>query len=139
MNANEKKEIKSVLKLKNLYFENISFNRDKTLPDELETKFETKYKDINDSEIEVKLICYVKSKSFELTLSLVGEFENTEQDKEIREEINHINTISIMFPYMRAELSLITAQPNFPTIDLPIVNINALLANDGKLCAKKYK
>ena len=96
-------------------------------------------KDITEYEIEARLKCSIHSKNFDLNLVLVGNFENTEEDKDFREEINHVNTISIMFPYMRAEVSLLTAQPNFPTIDLPIVNINALLAKDGKLVARKNK
>lgn len=122
-----------VLKMKNLYFEKITFERDIELPTEIRTAFKTEF-NINNNDIEVKLICSVKSNTkVSLDVVLVGLFENDAKDEAIKEEINKVNTVAIMFPYLRAELSLITAQPNFPTIDLPIVNINALLEEQGQL------
>ena len=94
----------------------------------------------NGNEIEVKLICSVKTDTkVSLNVSLVGIFENGEQNEELREEINKINTVSIMFPYLRSELSLITAQPNFPTIDLPVFNINELLKANGEIVGRINK
>ncbi len=129
-------EIKSVLELRNLYFETINFERDKEQPNEIETSFDTEYNNLSECDIEVKLKCFIKSTTFNINIVLVGHFTNTEEDINYRETINKVNTVSIMFPYMRSEISLLTAQPNFPTIDLPIVNINALLENKGKLIGK---
>lgn len=122
-----------VLKMKNLYFEKITFERDTELPTEIRTSFKTDFK-FEGNDIEVKLTCAIKSNTkVALELTLVGMFEIEEQDETLREEISKVNTVSIMFPYLRAELSLITAQPNFPTIDLPIVNINELLKANGEI------
>ncbi len=137
--ANNVNSVNSVLTLKNLYFEKINFERDIDLPSEIKTRFETEYKE-NGNEIEVKLICSVKTDTkVSLNVSLVGIFENGEQNEELREEINKINTVSIMFPYLRSELSLITAQPNFPTIDLPVFNINELLKANGEIVGRINK
>jgi len=137
--ANNVNSVNSVLTLKNLYFEKINFERDIDLPSEIKTRFETEYKE-NGNEIEVKLICSVKTDTkVSLNVSLVGIFENGEQNEELREEINKINTVSIMFPYLRSELSLITAQPNFLTIDLPVFNINELLKANGEIVGRINK
>lgn len=123
----KKNKIQSVLLMKNLYFEKILFNRGEALPTEIKTGFKTDY-EITEKFTKVKLICSVETNSeVSVEIILVGIFENSEQDPELKEEFDKINTVSIMFPYLRAQLSLLTAQPNFPTIDLPVFNINELL------------
>lgn len=122
-----------VLIMKNLYFEKILFERDVELPTEIRTSFKTNY-NTTDNCVEVKLTCSVKTNTkVSLDIVLVGIFENNEQDEELKEELNKINTVAIMFPYLRAQLSLITAQPYFPTIDLPVFNINELLRTKGEI------
>ncbi|MDE6586131.1 MAG: protein-export chaperone SecB [Clostridia bacterium] len=128
----------SVLQLKNLYFEKINFTRDTNLPKKFQTKFSTQFNEISTSEIVVKLHCNITSDTkFMLDITLVGCFKNNETDPTNKEQINKTNTISIMFPYLRSEVSLVTAQPNFPTIDLPVVNINALLEEQGELVGSR--
>ena len=75
--------------------------------------------------IAIKLFCRIDIEDiFDLELCLVGKFEaggNIESERVLP------NAIAIMFPYLRAQVSLMTAQPNIPTINLKPVNINALL------------
>lgn len=40
------------------------------------------------------------------------------------------NAVSIIMPYLRTEVSLLTAQPETDTVVLPVFNINAMM--DGK-------
>lgn len=135
---NQNNELQSCLLLKNLYFNKINFVRDTALPTTFTTKFSTQFKDISLTEVEVKLICKISSNTaFALDVELIGCFENNEEDPTVRDEINKVNTLAIMFPYLRAEVSLVTAQPNFPTIDLPVVNINALLEGQGKIVGER--
>lgn len=132
------KELQSVLLLKNLYFEKINFVRDVSLPNEFTTKFTTQIKDVSSNNVEVRLGCEIKSDTqFALDIELVGLFENNESDANKKDELNKTNTLFIMFPYLRAEVSLVTAQPNFPTIDLPVININALLEEQGEVVGSR--
>lgn len=39
------------------------------------------------------------------------------------------NTMAILFPYLRSQVTLLTAQPDIEPVVLPIININALLQN----------
>ena len=131
-------KLQSVLILKNLYFEKISFERDETVPREFKIKITPEYKDLESDTITVKLVCQIKSDcKFNMEVVLVGEFQNTEQDEVKRREINTYNTLTILFPYLRAEISLVTAQPNFPTIDLPVVNINALVESNAEITGER--
>lgn len=132
------KALQSILKMKNLYFEKIFFERGRELPKNIQTNFSTEITDEKAVSFSVKLKCNIIDDERQLIeIILVGEFENREKDIQLRSEVNKINTVSIMFPYLRAELSLLTAQPNFPTLDLPPININALLENNGVLTAKR--
>ncbi len=132
----EKSIQRSVLIMKNLYFEKISFERDENIPNELRTNFNTDIK-TDGNEVKVKLFCSVRTDAkVYIDITLVGIFENNEADEKLREDINTINTVAIMFPYLRTEMSLVTAQPNFPTIDLPIVNIAELINKKVEITAK---
>lgn len=134
--SEEKSNQRSVLIMKNLYFEKISFERDENIPHELQTNFNTDIK-TNGNEVKVKLFCSVRSDAkVYIDITLVGIFENNEENEKLREDINTINTVAIMFPYLRTEMSLVTAQPNFPTIDLPIVNITELINKKVEITAK---
>ena len=60
----------------------------------------------------------------------VGTFILTDDDgftPERRDAIMNNNTVAIMFPYIRSQLTLLTSQPNFPPIVLPAMNIIEML------------
>lgn len=127
------REVESVLEMKNLYFEKITFERGEKFDNKLTPQFRTEYRVIEGTIFEVKLFCRILAGDKQLLeLVLVGVFDNKSPDPEVVEELNKINTVSIMFPYLRAQISLITAQPNFPSITLPVININALLDEENK-------
>lgn len=118
----------SVLQLKNLYFEKITFERGETVPQKFVPQFAAEHRKLEGASVEVKLKCRILGDEKPIIeLILVGVFDNKSPDPDTVEELNKLNTVSIMFPYLRSELSLLTAQPNFPVLNLPVMNINALL------------
>lgn len=97
----------------------------------LSLKMEKKIKDDDDKNIYVNLIVTVQSSdsSVFLKVSMVGNFElllNDESEKDIIEEIKSQNTISIMYPYIRAYITNLTSGANMPNITLPVINVNKL-------------
>ena len=40
------------------------------------------------------------------------------------------NTVAILMPYLRSEVSLLTAQPNTDTVVLPVFNINNMIDDE---------
>ena len=66
--------------------------------------------------------------------SVCGIFElKDEEDASIRKAVISKNTLSILFPYLRSQVTLLTAQPDMKPIVLPAVNINSLLEHmDGE-------
>ena len=70
-----------------------------------------------------------KTGSVCIRLDTVGIFtiENFELDRDLNERILKANTVAIMFPYIRSQISLLTTQPGLHPVMLPPMNINALL------------
>lgn len=63
--------------------------------------------------------------TLETTVKCVGLFQTDSENTTLIER----NTISIMFPYIRSYISLLTTQPGMQPIVLPPINIMALLAD----------
>ena len=62
-----------------------------------------------------------------LTLETVGLFRVEKVDKETYDQLIKSNTVAIMFPYIRSQVSLLTTQPGIQPIMIPTMNINALI------------
>lgn len=122
----EEEILSKALRMKSLYFKEIKFEATgKKANDEgmANVAFNEKH-NIVDKTIEIDLLCKVEVENvFELELCLNGTFEAGN----IENKCVLPNAIAIMFPYLRAQVSIMTAQPNIPTISLKPVNINALL------------
>lgn len=127
----EKDILSNALKMNNLYFKKIIFEATgKKASDEgiADVAFDEKHI-VDDKIIDIDLLCKVEVEDiFKLELCLNGQFEAGS----IKSKIVLPNAIAIMFPYLRAQVSLMTAQPNIPTISLKPVNINALLEKQNE-------
>ena len=70
------------------------------------------------------------SESAKLKIIVSGIFEfNLGFDDEQKESIITKNTMSILFPYLRAQITIMTSQPDVEPVVLQAININALLKN----------
>lgn len=67
---------------------------------------------------------------FHIIIELCGNFSLECSNDLLRESIMNKNTVSILFPYLRSELTLITSQPGIEPIVMPPMNINAMF--DGQ-------
>lgn len=66
---------------------------------------------------------------FELFLSLTGVFKIENFDKERDTKLIEINSVAILFPYLRALVTTITSNANVQPLILPPINIINLLKN----------
>lgn len=126
-------DYKSALNLERLVFDKIHFERFGFQNDnQLNYRFESNVAKKNDGEIyRVTLICKGnKEDEYSMEISLTG-FFSFQSEEEISDEIkNHlvnVNTVSILMPYMRSQISLLTAQPEVECVVLPPFNINNML------------
>lgn len=127
-----------VLVLEAMVFDRISFIR-KGFKSEKEPDFSFQVssgKKNNDEIYRVTLVMQVKKeKEYEIEISLSGYFSvNTsaiEDNTDVMEVVNK-NTVAILMPYIRSELTLLTAQPDMECVVMPPVNINAMLEQSNK-------
>ena len=126
-------DIKSILKMDKLVFDKISFARigfknDKQLTHSLEASFA---QNIKDDIYRVTLVLKgEKKEEYTFEISLTGFFSfSGDQDvnDELKNDLIRKNTIAIMMPYLRSQLSLLTAQPEVDCVILPPFNINKMM------------
>lgn len=126
-------DIKSVLKMDRLIFDKILFERigfknKNPLTHSLEASFA---KNINANVYRITLVLKgQKKEEYNFEISLTGYFSFSTDEKindELQNELITKNTIAIMMPYLRSQLSLLTAQPEVDCVVLPPFNINKMM------------
>lgn len=65
------------------------------------------------------------SEKYKIKLELAGFFK-IDGEENMAQDLLEINTLAILFPYLRSQLTLLTSQPGFEPVMLPVMNINAL-------------
>ena len=128
----------SFLQMDKLFFNEISFVRegvdrkeDSHFDFDLETTVSTNPE--GDSyKVNLKMIGS-KEDEYKLVISLIGifSFVSTENlDDKLKIDLISKNTVSIMMPYLRSQVSLITAQPGVECVVLPPFNINNMINSE---------
>lgn len=127
------RNIESVLKLNKLVFDKIEFQRlGFRNENELELEIQSNVSQRGDGEIyKVTLILKgKKAEEYTLEISLSG-FFSFQVESQIEESLKNAlvtkNSVAIMMPYLRSEVSLLTAQPDVECVVLPAFNINNML------------
>lgn len=129
------KNIESVLTLNKILFDKIEFNRLGLKKDnELELEIQSSVAQRQDSDIyRVTLVLKGKKpEEYTLEISLSGYF-SVDFESGLSEELKNTlitkNSIAILMPYLRSQVSLLTAQPEVDCVVLPAFNINNMLYN----------
>ena len=122
----------STLTLQKLVFDKIQFDR-KGFKNDSELKFNIQVQIgiSEDSIYKVTLILNAdKQEEYEIVISLSGFFKIEGMDKlddKMVQDLITKNSVSILMPYLRSELTLLTAQPETDNVVLPPFNINKML------------
>lgn len=132
----DSEQVKSVLKMSNLHFSECSVKNNgkegkaKLFIDyDVAQTFDTE----NSNKIRIQIKTTINSEDRELVVFLcaVADFEligdNVEAD--IKDYLLRVNTVAIMFPFVRSQVALLTTQPGMTVINLQPIDINKLLAN----------
>ncbi len=124
------KKYKSVLQLKQAQFENLTFKRIGAKNDsEFEVQFESNISKMECDDIYRTTLTLngCKEGEYEVAISMTGYFtiKSSEPiDDNIRNALVSKNTVAILMPYIRSELTLLTSQPGVEPVVLPVFNIN---------------
>lgn len=123
---------KSILSLRNLVYDKIEFDR-KGFKNEKEAKFRLQVQTGVSKEkmYKVTLTLYgEKEEEYSLVISLSGFFtidEESGTDERIVNDLINKNAVSILMPYLRSELTILTSQPGTDSIILPPFNVNKMM------------
>lgn len=124
----------SVLTLQKMVFDRIEFNR-KGFKNNEELKLELQVQIGLDEDNTYKVTLVLngtKQGEYDIVISVSGFFDIEGQEhlqtKMVHDLINK-NAVAILMPYLRSELTLLTAQPDTESVVLPPFNINKMLGN----------
>lgn len=127
-------DFNSVLTLQKMVFDRIEFNR-KGFKNNKELEFELQVQIGSDKNSTYKVTLVLngtKQDEYNIVISLSGFFAVEPQeeldDNVVRNLINK-NAVAILMPYLRSELTLLTAQPDTDSVVLPPFNINKMFRN----------
>ena len=127
------KSSESVLKLKRIYFKELNFSREDVEKSNIDVEVEKNQSTDNEYEITLNLSIANSEEKYTVNVSIVGVFEFSENADEVTKNIIiEKNTISILFPYVRSQVTLLTSQPDIKPMIIPPLNINNLIKNIKK-------
>ncbi len=121
--------IKSILKLQRMVFDKLEFNR-KGFQNDNEIAFEIQVRIGRREENDYKVTLVLKGDKqdeYTLEISLSGFFTIETDDIVKAQNLINKNAVAILMPYLRSELTLLTAQPETDSVVLPPFNINKML------------
>ena len=122
----------SSLILQKMVFDKIEFTR-KGFKNENELTFKLQVQVglAEDGMYKVTLVLNgTKAEEYDIVIGLSGFFEIENQDQledQLLQNLINKNAVAILMPYLRSELTLLTAQPDTDSVVLPIFNINKML------------
>lgn len=130
-------KIKSVLEMSELFFPSYSLILKEPIKEKTQYaySFSIEYAERKDNKnitrVQVSTKITDNEEKMELNLETVAFFKLDNQGEKIAEktaeQILKKNTVAIMFPFIRSQISLLTTQPGLIPIVMPPININALV------------
>lgn len=130
------KEVNSVLSLDKLVFDKIEFKRTGMKNEcELEVELQVVVNKKQDEEIYKVTLIFIgnKEKEYSLEIAISGYFsfdENEKIDEEFKKTMINQNAVAIIMPYLRSQVSLVTAQPEVDCVVLPPFNIVKMMSEE---------
>ena len=121
------KDMRSSLQMKDFYFSRFSFARDKVIKDgELNVDLQKNIISKGDHEYNIILTTTIEKDDMNIELVAEAQFLYESYDYSREESIINTNTVAIMFPFIRSQVTLLTSQPGMIPIILPAINTQKL-------------
>lgn len=122
----------SPLRMKNFHFSNIQISFSGERFEHTKMKLDVSYESLDVNSARVSVTAEIRSEpdSFHLVLSAEARFLlDGDGDDILENPLIQRNTVAIMFPFIRSEITLLTSQPGMAPVVIPALNINKLLNN----------
>ena len=124
------------IQMLDLYFSKFDFKQERgTDSQEYNTSFQIEYAINSEDDTKVRVIVDTtvtnEAQSIVLNVQTVGIFkvDKLDMDEATYEHLIKANTVAIIFPFIRSQVSLLTTQPGMMPVMIPPININALIEN----------
>lgn len=122
----------SVLRLLSLYVDEMSYKKlaGQVFDQSADFDFIRNIEEIDIDKHKVSLTIKIeKTNEYSIFIKMSGVFEIS-SEIEAKDILLKKNTVAILFPYIRSQLTLLTSQPNMQPIIIPPINILALLKDE---------
>ena len=124
------------IQMLDLYFSKFDFKQERgTDSKEYNTSFQIEYAVNSEDDTKVRVVVDTtvtnEAQSVVLNVQTVGIFkvDKLDIDDATYEHLIKANTVAIIFPFIRSQVSLLTTQPGMMPVMIPPININALIEN----------
>ncbi len=123
------RDIRSDLIMTDFYFSECTIKRRMKIEDDkLKINIEKSVKSDDDVyHVQVKLTITHEGGDLDISVTANAVFQISGSTIENREKVVQENTIAIMFPFIRSEVTLLTSQPGMTPIVLPTINTKKLV------------
>lgn len=116
-------KMKSNLQMNNLYFSSCSVERAyKVKNGECKADLQRNIIKTDEHEYDIKLELSVLKSDLSVSIIAEAHFTYEAETYEMEENIIKNNTVAIMFPFIRSQVTLLTTQPGMTPIVLPPIN-----------------
>ena len=118
-------KMKSELKMDNFHFVECSITRKSVIENgPLSFDLHKEINELEDGNYSVILTLTIEKEKADLAVKVVASamFRMDNDDVELVRSIMETNTVAIMFPFIRSQVSLLTTQPGMTPIVLPPIN-----------------
>lgn len=118
-------QIKSDLNMRDLHFTECSVKRNAHIGSQkISIDISRDIAQHSENEYEVTVKVYIEEENHDLEVLVVAKatFCIDCADSHLAEKVIRTNTVAIMFPFIRSQISLLTTQPNMAPIVLPPIN-----------------
>ena len=118
-------KIASQLKLESLYFSECSISRTGTIEEEkLDKHLNKSINTLSNGKTVVELTFNITKPNNDLLVKVVanGVFSIDNPESDFSQDILKNNTVAIMFPFIRSQVSLLTTQPGMTPVIIPPIN-----------------
>ena len=125
----------SVLVAKKIFIESMNFQRSEVVNGTVrlsQNSIGKNIEKIDDDDYKCSLVFSMTDEEETTSLKIIvsGIFEfKADLEQDLKDIIITKNTVAILFPYLRAQITLMTSQPDIEPVVIPAININALLQN----------
>lgn len=121
-------KMKSNLKMRDLYFSECSVKRSCTVKDgEYKADLQRKICPVGEHQFDVELKLTVEKDDMAVSVVANAHFLYEADEYDMEEKIINANTVAIMFPFIRSQVTLLTTQPGMTPIVLPPINTASFL------------